>query len=83
MERASTYDVHMDIRTHLVLELLNHITETLRSRADFGIVEAILDVHRNSVSILQSYQVDRRQMPNLECVSARESRIANQTRPHT
>ena len=42
-------DMHSN--TCLVLEFLNHNTETLGSRSDFGVVEPTLDVHGNSLSI--------------------------------
>jgi hypothetical protein len=51
MERVSTYNGYMDINTHLVLEFSNHITETFGSRADLGVIEPILDVHGNCLSI--------------------------------
>jgi len=41
----------MGVNAHLVLELFNHHTKTLGSRPDFGVIEPILDVHGNSLSI--------------------------------
>jgi hypothetical protein len=67
MVHVSTYNAHMSVNAHLVLEPFNHSTNTLGSRPNFGVVEPILilEVHANSLSILYSYQVDRMQMPNL------------------
>jgi hypothetical protein len=51
-ERVSTYNENMDNSTHFVLELLQSYNETFGSRASFGIVEPILDIHANSRSVL-------------------------------
>ena len=52
MQRFGMHNRRIDVGTHLVLELFNHNTKTFGSCADFGIVEAILDFHGSSHSIL-------------------------------
>jgi hypothetical protein len=51
MVHVSTYNAHMGVNAHFVLELFNHSTKTPGSRPNFGVVEPILDVHGNSFSI--------------------------------
>jgi hypothetical protein len=52
MVHVGTYNAHIDINAHLVLELLNHSNQTPGSRADFGIFKPFLDLQGNSRSIL-------------------------------